>query len=291
MSKTSTRAVMTPAVLAGLGVLSLGAAPAAFAAQHPADGAHTTWRATAETPGADPQPGSLVAAMAQSAPVVTDGTQTAASVANDRLYGPPMSAAALQANSAKQEWLSSQLSSLATPATSSSLYLAANQQTQQRSYWCGPASVVEALGQMDRTYSQGFIATQLGTTTSGTDWSNGSGYPVANVLNDYDNGKNYYVAVGLPGDPSSSQISTFESDLVDDIGVGAPLDGDAVMVEGGPHLAGAPDQATPIYHWFDIRGYSGSGATTYYEDSAFTAYGDQSSSSVAIIVGSRGYMW
>ncbi len=271
--------------VAGLSLLAVGAgAGAASAAQRPAI--------------TNSQPESIRALMAErGAPLVTDTKGTAASRKRDRRDGPPMSAAAVRANDIKQQWAKAFLRNAArsagvTPDTASSLYLAANRQAQQRSYWCGPAAASEAMGQMGYTKSQATMASKLGTTTSGTDWSNSSGYPMPNALN-AEGDRNYYVAVGLPGSPTSGEIATYKSNLVEDINFngGVPLIGDAVMVFDGPRLAGVPNVSYAIYHWFDIRGYAGSGATTYYEDSAFTAYGDQSSSSVATIVGSRGYDW
>jgi len=82
---------------------------------------------------------------------------------------------------------------------------------------------------------------------------------------------------------------------------GAPLAGDAYEVAGGPHLVGHPVNQT-IFHWFDIRGYQNSGATTDYEDSVHgassigwaatvPAYSSLPSSTIVNIVGARGYDW
>jgi hypothetical protein len=145
-------------------------------------------------------------------------------------------------------------------------------------------------------------ARELKTTRGGTDWSDSSGYPVPNTLN-ADQARNVYVAVALPWSPTSAQVRTYEIDLVTDINLngGAPLAGNAYEVADGPHLVGHPENQR-ISHWFDIRGYSNSGATTEYEDSvhgassvswsaAVPAYSALSSRTIVNILGARGYDW
>jgi hypothetical protein len=180
--------------------------------------------------------------------------------------------------------------------------LAATQRPQTRDYFCGPATVSEMLAQMGVRLAQWRAARQLGTTPSGTDWSDASGYPVPEVLNKNQN-RNVYVAVALPWSPTARQVRTYEIDLVTDINHngGAPLAGNAYEVPGGPHLVGNPLDQT-IFHWFDIRGYRDSGAVTDYEDSvhgassigwsgAVPAYSSLSSATIVDIVGARGYDW
>ena len=99
------------------------------------------------------------------------------------------------------------------------------------------------------------------------------------------------------------QVRTYEIDLVTDINHngGVPLAGNAYEVADGPHLVGHPENQQ-ISHWFDIRGYSNSGATTKYEDSvhgassvswsaAVPAYSALSSRTIVDILGARGYDW
>jgi hypothetical protein len=162
--------------------------------------------------------------------------------------------------------------------------------------------VSEMLSQVGVKISQSKAARELKTTPGGTDWSDSAGFPVPNTLN-ADQQRNAYVAVALPWSPTSAQIRTYENDLVTDINRngGAPLAGNAYEVPGGPHLVGHPvNQA--ISHWFDIRGYSNSGATTDYEDSvhgassigwsaAVPAYSALSSAAIVNILGARGYDW
>ncbi len=180
--------------------------------------------------------------------------------------------------------------------------LLASQQAQVLDYFCGPATVSEMLRQMRVAVSQRTAARELGTTLGGTDWSNASGYPVPEVLNQ--NQKlNDYVAVALPWSPTSAQIRTFEKDLVTDLNHkgGVPLAGNAYEVAGGPHLVGNPVDQT-IFHWFDIRGYQDAGAVTDYEDSVHgassigwatqvPAYSSLASSTIVSILGARGYIW
>jgi hypothetical protein len=120
------------------------------------------------------------------------------------------------------------------------------------------------------------------------------------VLNRYQ-GRNYYVPQPVSS-ATSSAISTYERDLEMDISsIRAPLIGDAWEVPGGPHLVGHPS-GQQIFHWFEIRGYQNSGATTMYEDSVHgagsvgwsggvPAYSIMASSTIARIVAGRGYVW
>ena len=186
--------------------------------------------------------------------------------------------------------------------------VAANQQSQQRSYWCGPATLCEALGQCGvPNITQSQAATWSGTTTSGTAWSGGStstGHPMADALNAHQN-RNDYVPQALSYSPSSSEISTYKTRLVSDIyDIWAPVIGDAFETAGSTyHLSGHPSDHT-IYHWFDIFGYTASGGYTRYEDSVsgcpttligwaagVPPYSWQPSNQVAIICGGRGYIW
>ena len=186
----------------------------------------------------------------------------------------------------------------------SSAHLAANQTSQSTSYYCGPASVHEALGTIGISLSQAAAATKLHTTTGGTAWSGGgtspSGYPVPDVLNG-SQGRNYYVPQPV-SNATSNAISTFKGDLKMDVyAVRAPLVGDAWEVPGGPHLVGHPANRE-IFHWFEIRGYQNSGGSTMYEDSvhgassiswsgSVPAYSALASSTIVTIISGRGYVW
>ena len=182
--------------------------------------------------------------------------------------------------------------------------LAANQAPQATSYWCGPAAVHEALDALGISLSQSAAAAALKTTTAGTAWSGGgtspSGYPIPDVLNRYQ-GRNFYIPQPVAA-ATPSAITTYEIDLESDIAaLRVPLIGDAWEVSGGYHLNGHPLNQE-IFHWFEIRGYQNSGATTMYEDSvhgassiswsgAVPAYSSLPSSQVVSIMSRRGYIW
>jgi hypothetical protein len=187
----------------------------------------------------------------------------------------------------------------------SSASIAANQTPQATSYYCGPASVHEALGALGISLSQATAAQQLHTTTDGTAWSGGgtspSGYPVPDVLNAHQ-GRNFYVPQPVSS-ATSSAINTYENDLKADIyGLRVPLIGDAWETKYSTyHLVGHPTDRT-IFHWFEIRGYQSSGAATMYEDSvhgassigwsgSVPAYSTLPSTQIVSIVSGRGYVW
>ena len=196
----------------------------------------------------------------------------------------------------------------AAAASSSSANLIANQFAQIYSYYCGPASVSEALGARNIPVDQNSMASRLRTTTGGTAWSgvnanvpSPTGYPVRDVLN-FKVGTTWYDPVGVPYTPSSGDVSTNEADLVTDVyNYKYPVVGDAWKVPGGPHLVGHP-ASLEIFHWFEIRGFQSSGATTNYEDSvhgatsiswsgSVPAYSSYDSPTLVTIVGGRGYVW
>jgi hypothetical protein len=208
------------------------------------------------------------------------------------------------------DWLSSTPSSTCGSSCGgggsypSSASLVANQTPQITSYYCGPASVHEALDAVGVSLSQSAAAAALHTTTEGTAWSGGgtspSNYPVPDVLNRYQS-RNYYVPQPVSS-ATSSAINMYENDLEADVsGVRAPLVGNAWETPSGYHLTGHPG-GQQILHWFEIRGYYGSGGTTLYEDSVHgassiswsgnvPAYSNLPSYQIVSILGGRGYVW
>jgi hypothetical protein len=222
------------------------------------------------------------------------------------------SAATMKTNLSAVGVTSASTLAVAASASSSGLpdsdSVAKNQTPQKTPYWCGPASVHEALGQLHHEYSQQILAPELGTTTAGTAWSGGptsTGHPVPDVLNNHQS--YYYVPEPVPGTPSDSDVSNYKSWLTFDISLAsAPLIGDAWETRLSEfHLVGHPTDH-PIFHWFDIYGYRNSGGTTYteYEDSVHgvspsiivwapdvPAYSELPSHQIAHIVGGRGYVW
>jgi hypothetical protein len=191
----------------------------------------------------------------------------------------------------------------ALAAAPASKGLAQNQVAQQTSYWCGPAAVVEALGQIGYAISQTTAAAKLGTTTDGTAWSGGhtmTGFPVPDVLNLYQT-RNYYIPQSVAVTPTAANQSNYKLDLVNNVTHSVPMVGDAFETAASAHLlVGHPAKTT--YHWFDIRGYADNGANTMYEDSvhgastigwsaSVPAYSTLPSSWIVGIVGGRGYVW
>jgi hypothetical protein len=186
----------------------------------------------------------------------------------------------------------------------SSASIVANQTPQATSYWCGPAAVHEALDALGFSLSQSAAATALHTTTGGTAWSGGgtspSGYPVPDVMNRYQS-RNYYVPQSVSS-ATSAAISSYETDLEQNIAaIRAPVIGNAWETPTGYHLVGHPGN-TQIFHWFEIRGYFSSGATTLYEDSVHgatsiswsanvPAYSNLPSYQIVSILSGRGYVW
>jgi len=114
--------------------------------------------------------------------------------------------------------------------------------------------------------------------------------------------RNYYVPQPVSS-PTSSAINTYEGDLESDISaVRAPVIGNAYETPySNYHLTGHPSDHT-ILHWFEIRGYQNSGASTMYEDSvhgassiswsgSVPAYSNLPSYQIVTIISGRGYVW
>src|SRR5262249_41790200 len=114
----------------------------------------------------------------------------------------------------------------------------------------------------------------------------------------------YYIPWAVPTKPSSTDIANYKSFLVSNIvsPPAVPLVGNAWEASGSSyHLRGHPTDR-PIFHWFDIRGYTSSGRSTMYEDSVHNAptvswyasvpaYSTQASNEIVTILGGRGYVW
>jgi hypothetical protein len=246
------------------------------------------------------------------APIVTNNPAASPVGASGKL-APPMSAAMAREDAAEMQqarlaynrYLTEMAGGTvhpdgcipACPPTSDDL--AATQQDQQTSYWCGPAAVSESLQQISGAthLTQSQAANQLGTTPDGTDWSDGTGYPVANVMNANTPSGNHYSAHAV-GAYSASEKSDYESALVNDVyGSGQPIIGDQWITENSQYvLAGepVPGPGDPdTYHWWNIRGYDTNsvlGDRSDYEDSAWTHYGTDSAKAVVTMVSGRGYM-
>jgi hypothetical protein len=176
-----------------------------------------------------------------------------------------------------------------------------NQQGQQLSYWCGPATVSETAysmyydGRGAIPVSQSTAASYMGTTTDGTTvgaFVNGLnayvGRPVA--------GWNWYAFVWLSYNPTATERSNFVSYLEFDVDRGWPVGGDAWEEAYGPHLKGHPYNQT-IFHYVELGGYGSYGGSIYYADSATTVwstvppYSWFDMQTMITILGGRGYAW
>jgi hypothetical protein len=288
------RALRIATLIAGAALLgaSLGAGPAAAATAPAPDGGATAGD-------------SLAAVAAYKASHDTD-PHVPLSAAAQRALAQRIEAARQHLAGRRAEALAAGVSPEATANT-----LTGTQQAQQTYYWCGPAATAGALAVRNVSVSQSTAASLLGATVNGTDWSGSdgnipaayqTGHPVADVLSYelHGQGATYY-PVGLPDSPSSSNVSTFQANLVTDIDNGWDLVGNAWEVPGGPHLVGHPSNQE-IFHYFTMRGYTSSGANTQYQDSVHgassiswssgvPAYSTLSSTTITVINGGRGYIW
>jgi hypothetical protein len=174
--------------------------------------------------------------------------------------------------------------------------VAQTQQGQIANNYCGPATLVETLAQAGRhPGDQNWAAHQLGTGAPGGSGT-GSSTILATVLNAQLAGVAHYDTVYV-NSPYSNFVADYESRLKIDIQGGYGLAAVAEEVHNGPHLNGHPNNAATIYHFFNIRGYTGSGAYTMYEDSANTvwssvpAYSSISSDTLVRIISGRQYYW
>jgi hypothetical protein len=176
-----------------------------------------------------------------------------------------------------------------------------NQMAQITSYYCGPASVREAIAARSVYRNQDQLASEMGTDSDGTDWYNGT-YPVRDALNNWLGSQGgQYAAVNLDYSPTQAQINSYKNRLTADIVSAWPLIGNAWEVSGGPHLVGHPQSST-IFHYVELRGYTSSGDNTKYEDTVHgassiswsagvPAYSTMDSGTIATIFGGRGYIW
>lgn len=135
-------------------------------------------------------------------------------------------------------------------------------QSQQTSYWCGPAALVITQSAHDEVggRSQQSAANLLETDSSGTAWygvgidvPEPTGYPMVDALNHRLPGANY-VPRSLPYSPTSADVADFREHIVHNTDYDYAIAGNAWEVPGGPHLAGHPN--IEIFHWVAIDGYN-----------------------------------
>jgi Peptidase_C39 like family len=252
--------------------------------------------------------GATGVAVASSSPQLSDSAVAAYKAANDTeaAYVSAVAASYAQHNAQKRAMYQSgslhaaaSASVAATSAVSGSGYAylsPLNQQGEQRSYWCGPATVSMLAWTVPgpSNVSQSTSASWMGTNTSGTSESQEtSGLNHFVGVPDY--GWNFYGFVAMNGNPTSSQRATFLGDLKTDVSLNSPVAGDAWEVVNGPHLVGHPNQQ--IFHWFEIGGWNTNNGKVYYADPATSVwstvppYSWLSTNTVETILGGRGYAW
>ncbi|MFD7977683.1 hypothetical protein [Streptomyces sp. NPDC059071] len=185
-------------------------------------------------------------------------------------------------------------------------------QSQQTSYWCGPATLVITQSAHDEVggRSQQDAATLLKTNTSGTAWygininvSNPTGYPMADALNYRLPGAGY-VPKALPYTPTATDKANFRQHITHNTDNDYAIAGNAWEVPGGPHLVGHPN--IEIFHWVSIDGYNtdtAAGQVNYLDPvggvstSVISWAGPVpksahiSSDTITTIMGGRGYVW
>lgn len=177
---------------------------------------------------------------------------------------------------------------------------AIKQKAQDRTYWCGPATLATLVQASDAHISETTAAKRLKTTRDGTNWYSGSGnYPMEQALERYSKDFDYTPA-NLAYTPSKADKKKFKERLVTDVAVhGQGIAGNAVEVTNGPHLNGHPNRT--IYHWVAVRGYDDDGETTRYADPVAGSsiswsgpvdrYNEIDSDKIVTIFGARGYIW
>ncbi len=134
-------------------------------------------------------------------------------------------------------------------------------QVQETGYWCGPAATRHALSARIAPPSQSTLASQLGTTTNGTDWIG----QITGVLNNR-LGATRYKTVEMPNDPpSATQKDRLWQDLVRGIDNGYPMVANIVAPPTN-HPPGYPNST--IYHYFAVTGYNPETRQVYIADSA-----------------------
>lgn len=166
---------------------------------------------------------------------------------------------------------------------------------QQRTYWCGPATVSMLVKAKGKTVSQKQAAAKLGTTTNGTGWQPGSRGPMVKVLTRYTAHK--YMAYAVNDYSRNSQLA-YKGALVTTIGNRVGLAVNTVRYVGSSvNLVGHPNRT--IYHWLAVRGYQKGGNITNYVDPAAGSvlgwtgvpkYSAYSSASLVRLMAERGYV-
>ncbi len=159
-------------------------------------------------------------------------------------------------------------------------------QPQTNGYWCGPTATAIALSARMSAPSPGSLATQLHTTTNGTD----SIDQVTGVLN-ASLGGTPYATTELPHDPpTADEKNRFWDDIVTSIDQNYPVVTNIVAPPGN-HPPGYPNNET-ISHYFTVIGYNPDTREAYIADPAnFGGYSQYwlSFDQLATLVPPKGY--
>ncbi|WP_255950047.1 C39 family peptidase [Streptomyces odontomachi] len=146
--------------------------------------------------------------------------------------------------------------------TKSAHTLSIDYQVQETGYWCGPAATRIALSARVAPPSQSALASELGTTTNGTDWIG----QVTGALNAHV-GTGWYETKEMPNDPpTQAQIDLLWRDVVLDIDNNYPIVANIVAPPGN-QPPGYPSNQT-IYHYFTVIGYDDANSTVLIADPA-----------------------
>lgn len=146
--------------------------------------------------------------------------------------------------------------------TKSAHTLSIDYQVQETGYWCGPAATRIALSARISPPSQATLASELGTTTNGTDWIG----QVTGVLNAH-LGTGWYETKEMPNDPpTQAQRDLLWNDVVLDINNNYPIVANIVAPPGN-QPPGYPSDQT-IYHYFTVIGYDDSNSSVLIADPA-----------------------
>ncbi|MEC3981778.1 C39 family peptidase [Amycolatopsis sp. H20-H5] len=135
-------------------------------------------------------------------------------------------------------------------------------QVQNTGYWCGPAATRIAISaRTGNVPSQATLASQLGTTTNGTDYIG----QVTGVLNG-DLGSSWYETKNMPSDPpTQAQRDLLWRDIVLDVNNGYAVVAN-IVAPADNHPPGYPNYT--IYHYFTVIGYDSSDMTVKIADPA-----------------------
>lgn len=147
---------------------------------------------------------------------------------------------------------------------------------EERGYFCGPASAYSAILSKKSMstcvflndgygFSQTWLATDLGTTTSGTNWTS----LWTSTMNKYLPENNY---VRLNGSSYSDWYSKLKSSVIYTVDKGYPVIADTRQDIGGIKLHPSYSyidvrNTVPTYHYIVINGYNTSDSTFYITDS------------------------